>query len=263
MGSEARSHKSESHARGPARTGFRWAVSVLAAGLLSVSGASGGTCHAVDGDRILGRDLVAAVPALQGLDPDAEVSFAPVPGVQRVFHPEEVSRVAREHGLQPPERPVEPCFERKTQPLTAEMLAPVIAQALAIGGAHVEILDFSRVPVPHGTLEFSRGALTAAGVWHGQMVYGEGRSMPLWVRLRVTDEESGAPVPLRPEATPREVTRGDTVRVEVWSGPVVVAFDATSESSGRKGEMVLVQNPDKTRRLLARVEDKGKVVVKK
>jgi hypothetical protein len=225
--------------------------------------ASGGTCHLVDGDRILGRDLAAAVQALDGLDPAAEIAHAPVPGVQRLFRPEEILRVAREHSLQAPDRPVEICFERKTQLLTAEWLQPVIERALGTSGARVEILDFSRNPVPQGTLEFSRGALTAAGAWRGRMLYGEGRSIPVWVRVRVTDGESGAPLPLGPAAASREVNRGDTVRVEVWSGRALVAFDSKAESSGRKGDMVLVQNPDNSRRLLARVEDKGKVVVRK
>jgi hypothetical protein len=223
----------------------------------------GGVFHLVDGDHILGRDFAVAVPALAGLDAAAEIAPSPVPGVERIFRPEEIARVAREHSLPGPDRPAEICFERKTQLLTAALLKPVIERALGTTGARVEILDFSRNPVPQGTLEFSPGALTAAGAWRGRILYGEGRSIPVWVRVRATDAESGAPLPLGPAAAPREVNRGEAVRVEVWSGHALVAFDSKAESSGRKGEMVLVQNPDNTRRLLARVQEKGKVVVQK
>jgi len=225
--------------------------------------AAAGACHAVEGDRILGRDLAAAIPAFEGLDPAAEIARSPLPGVQRVFHPEEIARVARERSLKAPDRPVEACFERQTQPLTVDLLEPAIEQALGTAGAKVEILDFSRYPVPQGTLKFSRGALTAAGVWRGRLEYGEGRSAAIWVRMRATDVATGAAILLGPAAGPREVNRGDAVRVEVWSGHAMVAFESKAESSGRKGEMVLVQNPGNTRRLLARVEEEGKVVVKK
>jgi hypothetical protein len=232
-------------------------------------------CRVVAGSRILGRDLAAAALEFAGLDPEAGIAPAPLPGVERVFHPEELARIAREHALPPPGRALEVCFVRKTVTLSSAQLASSIEEALrgdraaSSPGApdyippHVEILDFSRYPVPQGTLEFPRGALAASGLWHGRVVTPEGRSTPVWVRVKVTDGATGAPVPLGPSAGVREVNRGDRVRVEVSIGRAVIAFDSVAESSGRKGDVVVVTSPDKRRRLLARVEDPGKVAIRK
>lgn len=237
--------------------------------------ARGETCRVVAGSHILGRDLAAAAQELVGLDPEALIAPAPLAGVERVFHLEELARIAREHRLPPPGRALEVCFVRKTVTLSPAQLASTIEQALrwnrddpSPGAAdyippHIEILDFSRYPVPEGTLEFPRGALAASGVWHGRVVAPEGRSTPVWVRVKVTDGVTGAPLPLGPSAGAREVNRGDRVRVEVSSGRAVIAFDSVAESSGRKGDVVVVTSPDKRRRLLARVEDPGKVAIRK
>lgn len=63
--------------------------------------------------------------------------------------------------------------------------------------------------------------------------------------------------------TPPDVLRGDRVSVTVMSGAVQLKFDAETESTGHIGETVIVKNPENGRRFVARVEDKGKVVVKK
>jgi hypothetical protein len=219
----------------------------------------------LEGSRILGRDLAAADPEFAGLASEAAFAPAPLAGVERVFHTEEVARIARDHALPPPGRIVEVCFVRKTAALTPAWLTAAIGEALSADGAarHVEILDFSRYPVAEGTLEFPRGALAATGVWHGRVVTAEGRSTPVWVRVKVTDAATGLPVSLGPPAGTREVNRGDPVRVEVVSGRAVIAFDSVAESSGRKGDMVLVTSPGQRRHLLARVEAKGKVAIKK
>jgi hypothetical protein len=249
-----------------------------------------GNCQVVAGNRILGRDLAAAVPELVGLDPEAGIAPAPLAGVERVLHTEEVARIALDHALPPPGRTIEACFVRKTSILTPEQLALAIEQAFGADRAgppsqvpslasqvpshvpsyvppqvpnRVEILDFSRYPVPEGKLEFPGGALAASGVWHGRVVTPEGRSVPVWVRVKVNDAVTGSPVPLGPSAGEREVNRGDPVQVRVSSGRATISFDSVAESSGRKGDMVLVTSPDKRRRLLARVEEKGKVSIKK
>jgi hypothetical protein len=240
--------------------------------------ARAGNCQVVAGSRILGRDLAAAVPELAGLDPEAAIAPAPLAGVERVLHTEEVARIALEYALPPPGRTIEACFVRKTSILTPEQLNITVQLALRPDRAErtpvpfhvppqvpprVELLDFSRYPVPDGTLEFPRGALTASGVWHGRVMTPEGRSVPVWVRVKVTDPVTGSPIPLGPSPGEREVNRGDPVQVEVSSGRATIAFDSVAESSGRKGDMVLVTSPDKRRRLLARVEEKGKVSIKK
>ena len=62
---------------------------------------------------------------------------------------------------------------------------------------------------------------------------------------------------------PPEIQRGDKVEVRVISGSVLLKFEAEAMSSAHVGESVIVLNPESGRRFVARVEDKGKVVVTK
>jgi flagella basal body P-ring formation protein FlgA len=64
-------------------------------------------------------------------------------------------------------------------------------------------------------------------------------------------------------AGPPEIQRGDKVEVRVVSGSVLLKFEAEAMSSAHVGESVIVLNPESGRRFVARVEHKGKVVVKK
>jgi hypothetical protein len=66
-----------------------------------------------------------------------------------------------------------------------------------------------------------------------------------------------------PRIPPPEVQRGERVAVTVLCGAVQVKFDAETESSAHIGETVIVRNPENGRRFIARVEEAGKVVVKK
>ena len=62
---------------------------------------------------------------------------------------------------------------------------------------------------------------------------------------------------------PIAVHRGDMVAVTVTSGGVLLKFQSEAESSGRPGDTVIVLNPENGARFVARVEDPGKVTVKK
>jgi hypothetical protein len=217
---------------------MRWVLSIaLAARVFG--------CQVVDGDRILGRDLASADPIFATLDPDAEIGAAPLPGVRRVFHPEELWRLARLHSIAMPAPTAAICIERLTELLTVEVLLPALKQALAMESAEIEILDYSRSAVPHGRLEFARAGLSANGLWRGRVVYGEGHSAPIWVKV------SG------------DVERGDKIAIEVSSGAARLTFDATAESSGRAGDSIMVRNPESGRLFRAKVEGKGRASVTK
>jgi flagella basal body P-ring formation protein FlgA len=271
-------------------------------------------CQAIDRDRILGQDVAAASPLFASLDPQLEIGAAPLPGVQRVLRADELVRLATQNGIQFDGPVGALCFERATEPLTAEKLLSVLRQALALDNAKIEILDFSRSGVPHGTLDFSKPGLQANGLWRGRLLYEQGHSMPVWVKARITVErtwvEAVEPLPAgkpiqasqlilksgprfpfdtalldSPDAligrrpvrtlsagTPllaamlaiaHDVERGDPVSVEVKVGGAILAFDATAESSGRTGESILIKNPDNGHSFVARIEDKGHVVVQK
>jgi hypothetical protein len=64
-------------------------------------------------------------------------------------------------------------------------------------------------------------------------------------------------------AAPPDVQHGDKVEVRVISGWVLLTFEAEAVSAAHIGESVIVLNPESGRRFLARVEDKGKVIVRK
>jgi len=74
---------------------------------------------------------------------------------------------------------------------------------------------------------------------------------------------SGTPIAAGMLAVAHEVERGDIVAVEVRAGAAVLAFQATAESSGRKGDSVMVKNPENGRSFLARIQDKGRVLVER
>jgi flagella basal body P-ring formation protein FlgA len=164
---------------------MKWAMRWV---LVLSLGPSAWACHLVEGEHISGKDLAAASEVFVGLDPDLEIAPTPLPGVPRLFHAVELARLGQIHGIAVPAPEPEICFERVTEPLTAERLLPVLRSALAIDAAQIVIEDFSRAGVPRGKMEFTRNGLSAAGLWRGQVIYAEARSVPVWARVRVTVE---------------------------------------------------------------------------
>jgi len=157
--------------------------------------ASGLACHTVEGDRILAADLAVAIPAFSALDPMLALAAAPAPGASRLFRPDEIGRLARLNGITLSSPLVGFCFERATEKLTPERLMPALRAALAIDGAEIEILDFSRFGVPRGALSFSRAGLLPPGLsstilWRGHVTYDRSRNAPVWVRVRITTERT-------------------------------------------------------------------------
>jgi flagella basal body P-ring formation protein FlgA len=147
-------------------------------------------CFPVTGDRILMRDLSAAVPAFAGADAEQIIGFAPAPGAQRSFSAGELSRLAASNGVVIEAAGV--CFERKLTPLTKEQVLAGLRASLP-AGAELELLEFSHVRIPDGTVEFSRSGLPPArqdsprdsGVWRGSVKYAAAQSMPVWAKVRV------------------------------------------------------------------------------
>ncbi|HML18372.1 MAG TPA: flagellar basal body P-ring formation chaperone FlgA [Bryobacteraceae bacterium] len=187
---------------------MKWIVPMLVA-------AQAFACHIVEGDRILARDLAAANPSFVSLDPDLPVAATPVPGVVRVMHAAELVRLARSNGIDLPAPASEVCFARFTEPLTAEKLLPVLRKTLDVEGTTIEILDFSHAEVPRGSLEFSRNGLNPSGLWHGQVMYAPARSVPVWVKARVSVERTWVEA-ARPIGTGKTI---DMSQVVMRTGP--------------------------------------------
>lgn len=147
-------------------------------------------CQLIDGDRILGKDVAVASPMFATLNPQLEIGAAPLAGVTRVLRPDEVVRLAKQNNITLDAPAPSICFDRATEPLTAEILLPIVAKALAIDNAKIEILDFSRFGVPHGTFDFPKSGLMPNGLWRGRVLYGENHSVPVWVKARIAVERT-------------------------------------------------------------------------
>lgn len=79
-----------------------------------------------------------------------------------------------------------------------------------------------------------------------------------WPRLPV---RAGAEIRTDQLGEPRDVARGDTVRVDVFGGAAHLEFEGVAESSGATGDMISVRNPTSHKRFRARVAGKGRVSV--
>jgi hypothetical protein len=209
-----------------------------------------GACTPVVGDRILGREMAVEHSAFADIDPNIDLGPAPVAGLRRTLSYFELERIAKQHSVNlESDARREACFERSTVLLNSEILASVL---------HVpdlEIVDFSRNPLPTGKPEFRADGLAPSGLWRGRWLFGENRSVPIWVRVRATG--------LLEHSVEPEIGRGDKVRVEIRIGAVLLAFDASAGNSGHIGERVTVQNPTNGQRFRAVVEAPGKVRIEK
>jgi flagella basal body P-ring formation protein FlgA len=149
-------------------------------------------CVAVDGDRIRARDLAAAVPAFAAMPPEAELGYSPAPGVRRVFHSAELGRLASREGVATTGGMPDVCVERPTAPLSIGALLAALATAVGDPDARIEVLDWSRYPVPKGQIEFPRAGVFAEGtgpeaavLWKGLVKYGDRGRFSIWVRARI------------------------------------------------------------------------------
>ena len=73
---------------------------------------------------------------------------------------------------------------------------------------------------------------------------------------------AGQPIVAEALDDPKDVLRGETVHVQAIDGGASIRFDAIAQSSGQKGETVLVHNPASGRNFRALIEDRGQVVVR-
>jgi flagella basal body P-ring formation protein FlgA len=81
---------------------------------------------------------------------------------------------------------------------------------------------------------------------------------------RIVRRTIAAGAPIRPEwlEAPKAIQRGETVQVDVVQGGAHLHLEGVAEIAGAVGETIAIENPVSRRRFPARVEGKGKVVVK-
>ncbi len=151
-------------------------ASVALAGCLAVSAGS---------DQITTRDLIPAFPGIDAAMPDQPVALAPAAGVQRVFRLPELRRLAARLNISG-EPKGELCFERPIAPLDGAHVLAVMRKQLP--EAKIEILEYSRLSVPEGDLEFPLNGLhsmPSGGIWSGSVRYGGGHRLAVWARVKI------------------------------------------------------------------------------
>jgi flagella basal body P-ring formation protein FlgA len=180
-------------------------------------------CFAPTGDWITGADLAAVMPAFAGLPASLKVSYAPVPGLARVFHPDELRRLAREHGMPDPApgSTQNICSAWPLAPLAPERLRHAMEEALAGRAPQIELLTQDKADAPAGEVVFPVAGLSAYSdgpvIWKGYVRYSETRRFETWARVRVRVSETH----LRAQGA---IHAGDRLlpgqwRAEAYSGP--------------------------------------------
>lgn len=179
-------------------------------------------CHPITADWIYGRDLVAAVPSFAGLPPELQVSHSPVPGLERIFHPTELRRLAEAHHLSGVAVAENICFAWPLAPLTRERIKTSIEQTLAGRQPRIEPVDWSLATIPAGELVFPLSGLSALSdkpvIWKGYIAYANNRRFSTWANVRVAIREphliSTAALRVGESVSPAEV------RTETYDGPL-------------------------------------------
>jgi flagella basal body P-ring formation protein FlgA len=153
-------------------------------------------CVPVAGPSVLAVDLVSTISEFRSLAPRQILMPAPKPGVRRLLKPLEVAQIARRHGISLT-NPASLCIERRSQTLDPADLKAALLRAWSQHGgpldANLELLDFARLPVPPGDIEFGPPPTPSiadcqAGAplnWRGRLRYDGTQSFPIWASVRV------------------------------------------------------------------------------
>jgi flagella basal body P-ring formation protein FlgA len=156
-----------------------------------------GACVRIEGGRIAAKDLAGLVPAFASVPADSFIGLAPAPGLQRNLSAVELSRIA--HGLGVTDAITQGiCVEGASDVLTEARLRAAMEPVLSRPDVQIDIVDFSRYPVPSGELEFALSGLPqpsssrpdAPVIWRGRLRYDQRRTMTIWASVRISSEGS-------------------------------------------------------------------------
>jgi flagella basal body P-ring formation protein FlgA len=227
------------------------AIAMVLAGHALAGAGSPQTCVVVEGDRILARDLARVVAVFGALEPDLPLAPGPAPGVRRIVNASELRLLARRHQLPDPSSD-SICFEQPMEPLTEARVLKALRKALGEIDGSIEIVDFSRFPVPRGELEFQvarlgmRSQADVPVLWRGLFRYGQRRSLPVWARVRIKSRRRQlvavrnlpAGKPIATQDLAEEITQG----FPTLEGPLQSLQDAAGavpRRTIRRGEALL------------------------
>lgn len=166
-----------------------WRVGLI---VLTFACSMSAACIDVIGQDLLASDLAKADPAFASLDPGIVFSYAPALGASKFVSGAELEQWAAKHGLQV--KPVSACFARATQLLEPADVAAAVVKAITpdLENLQVDVVEVCPCKLPNGQLQFvSDGASTptvthpeAPVFWRGQLIDAQGRSYPVWARVR-------------------------------------------------------------------------------
>lgn len=150
-------------------------------------------CVEAAAERITAGELARAVPAFSALAAQTPLAYAPAPGSKRVLGRGELNRLAARFGLTIATTS-EVCVVRKAERLQRQAVLEALQASLGRPEASIELAEWSAFPVPAGRLEFPRSGLrpppeadpSRAVLWHGVVRTAEGRSYPVWARVKIT-----------------------------------------------------------------------------
>jgi flagella basal body P-ring formation protein FlgA len=160
--------------------------------LLALSGSPPG-CQVIDRDYIVAGDLVATIPAFAQIPADFNLGYLPSSGGARTLRGADLQRIATNRGVASDGLP-DVCFQRRTFVPSAEQIRKAMFDSLDVSGAKIEIVSSSQHPVPMGDLVFPRegfqvphgGGPPQDLLWHGSVRYDEGKTAPVWAKVRIT-----------------------------------------------------------------------------
>lgn len=153
-------------------------------------------CVVVDGESVLARDIVSAVPEAAALAPETVLMLSPKPGVRRYIRARQLEQALRAAGGDG-DVTSDVCIEGASRVLTKDEIVESIHRVMKIPTDSIEIFDYSRYAVPAGTVEFPLAGKPAGSppsgrfTWRGQVRYGKDRTAPVWATVRVLATHRG------------------------------------------------------------------------
>lgn len=193
-------------------------------------------CIAIEGERILARDLAREAPAFSEMEPEADLGPSPSPGVKRVLSRTHLLRLNSTQGKGFASMPESLCVERVLTQLGSDAVEGALRNSareiFPNREIRLELLDYSRYPLPPGTLRFQRqgvlggsgGLIDAAILWRGTLRTGSGRSIPIWARVRFLVGRSCWRV-RAPLAAGDQPVEDQFERIDIWVNPFSAAAD--------------------------------------
>ncbi|MCZ2148356.1 MAG: flagellar basal body P-ring formation chaperone FlgA [Bryobacterales bacterium] len=199
-----------------------------------------GSCVLVQGDSILDSDLESVLGGASTQAAGRPLMRAPVAGARRWIGAEELTRLS---GVRPAEMRIPPqgiCVERAARHLDESLLRECLRKAIQDDTVSVEILDFSRYPLPEGQLQFLRSGLMAppsarpdrAVLWRGRVLSDDRRTTPVWVRLRIHAERD-LPVAARDLIPGKPLAREDIMVSRQRIFPLQITFADAGQALGQ------------------------------